>query len=155
LVLKFHIALHVSHVALSMVTLKISSCTNMTLTLGWITLFKEDMGEGAPHREDKVTIKQKIKIWLWAPLGAQHQDELADRRSQCNLKLNLRHCTANYTPILSSERAPYIKNKKSNCHSNKCNIWSLAPKGARRTDRLTVGRNVTLTSTDLCSTCHL
>jgi hypothetical protein len=34
------------------------------------------------------------------------------RRSQYNLKLNLRHCTANYRPILSSERAPYIKRNK-------------------------------------------
>jgi hypothetical protein len=51
-----------------------------------------------------------------------------DRRSQCNLKLNLRHCTTNYRP--------YMKNKESNCHSNKCNIWSLAPKGARQQDEL-------------------
>jgi hypothetical protein len=35
-----------------------------------------DMGEGALHREDK-----EIKIWLWAPLGAWYQDELADRPS--------------------------------------------------------------------------
>jgi hypothetical protein len=33
-------------------------------------------------------------------------------RSQCNLKLNLRHCTENYRPVLSSERAPYMKIKK-------------------------------------------
>jgi hypothetical protein len=57
-----------------------------------------------------------------------------DHRSQCNLKLNLRHCTANYRPVLSSERAPYMKNKESNCHSNKCNIWSPAPRGARHQD---------------------
>jgi hypothetical protein len=31
-----------------------------------------------------------------------------DRLSQYNLKLNLRHCTANYRPVLSSERAPHI-----------------------------------------------
>jgi hypothetical protein len=59
-----------------------------------------------------------------------------DRRSQCNLKLNLCHCTANYRPVLSSERAPYMKNKESNCHSNKYNIWSLAPKGARHQDEM-------------------
>jgi hypothetical protein len=53
-----------------------------------------------------------------------------DRRWQCNLKLNLPHCTANYRPAISLERAPYRKNKESSCHSNKCNIWSLAPKGA-------------------------
>jgi hypothetical protein len=40
-----------------------------------------DMGEGAPHRVAEVTVKQKIKIWLWAPLGVRHQDELADRPS--------------------------------------------------------------------------
>jgi hypothetical protein len=66
-----------------MVELEISSCTKvtLTLTLGWITLFMGDMGEGALHREDEVTVKQKIKIWLWAPLGARHPDELADRTS--------------------------------------------------------------------------
>jgi hypothetical protein len=47
LVPKFHVALHASHVALPVVTLKISPYTNMTL--GWITLFVEDMGEGALH----------------------------------------------------------------------------------------------------------
>jgi hypothetical protein len=59
-----------------------------------------------------------------------------DHRSQFNLKLDLRNCTANYRPVLSSERAPCMKNKESNCHSNKCNIWSLAPKGARHQDEL-------------------
>jgi hypothetical protein len=54
-----------------------------------------------------------------------------DCRSQWNLKLNLRHCTANSRPGLSSERVPYMKNKESNCHSNKCNIQSCAPKGPR------------------------
>jgi hypothetical protein len=67
-----------------------------------------------------------------------------DRRSQSNLKLNLRHCTANYRPVLSSERAPYIENKESNCHSNKCNIWSLAPKGAGHQDELADSRPVSL-----------
>jgi hypothetical protein len=51
-----------------------------------------------------------------------------DRRSQCNLKLNLRHCTANYRPVLSSERAPYMKNKP--------NVWSPAPRRARHQDEL-------------------
>jgi hypothetical protein len=32
---------------------------NVTLTLGWITLFMGDMGEGALHREDEVTVKQR------------------------------------------------------------------------------------------------
>jgi hypothetical protein len=31
---------------------------------------------------------------------------------------------------------PYMKNKESNCHSNKYNIWSPAPKGARHQDEL-------------------
>jgi hypothetical protein len=59
-----------------------------------------------------------------------------DYRSQWNLKLNLRHCTANCRPILSSERAPYVKNKESNCHSNKSNIWSRAPKRVRHQGEL-------------------
>jgi hypothetical protein len=32
---------------------------DVALTLGWITLFKGDMGEGALHREDEVTVKQR------------------------------------------------------------------------------------------------
>jgi hypothetical protein len=32
---------------------------NVTLALGWITLFMGDMGEGALHREDEVTVKQR------------------------------------------------------------------------------------------------
>jgi hypothetical protein len=51
LVPKFHNALHASHAALSMVILQISSYINVTL--GWITLFMEDMGEGALHREER------------------------------------------------------------------------------------------------------
>jgi hypothetical protein len=31
----------------------------LTLTLLWITLFMVDMGEGALHREDEVTVKQR------------------------------------------------------------------------------------------------
>jgi hypothetical protein len=52
LILKFHIALHASHTATPMATLKILPYNNVTLTLGWITLFMGDMGEGALHRED-------------------------------------------------------------------------------------------------------
>jgi hypothetical protein len=33
--------------------------TEMTLTLGWITLFMGDMGEGALHPEDEETEKQR------------------------------------------------------------------------------------------------
>jgi hypothetical protein len=53
LVLKFHVALHDSHAALPMVTLNISPYTNVTFTLGWITLFMGDMGEGALRREQR------------------------------------------------------------------------------------------------------
>jgi hypothetical protein len=35
-----------------------------------------------------------------------------NRRSQYNLNLNLRDCTANSRPVLSSEKAPYMKTKK-------------------------------------------
>jgi hypothetical protein len=49
------------------------------------------------------------------------------------------HFSTHFTkhrPVLSSERSPYMKNKESNCHSDKCNIWSPAPKGARHQDEL-------------------
>jgi hypothetical protein len=88
-----------------------------------------DMGEGAPHREDVLTVKQ-----IKGPVTKTNWP--SDRRWHCNLKLNLRHCTANYRPILSSERGHYMKNKESNCHSNKCNIWSLDPKEAGHQDEL-------------------
>jgi hypothetical protein len=39
-----------------------------------------------------------------------------------------------------------MKDKESNCHSNKCNFWSLAPKGAGHQDELAIDRNVTWTS---------
>jgi hypothetical protein len=46
-----------------MVTLKISSYTNVTLTLAWITLFMGDMGEGALHEKESNYQTMKIKIW--------------------------------------------------------------------------------------------
>jgi hypothetical protein len=56
LVPKFHVALHASHVALPMVTLKISPYTNITLTFdfdfGLNHSVHRDMGKGAPHREE-------------------------------------------------------------------------------------------------------
>jgi hypothetical protein len=67
-----------------------------------------------------------------------------DCRSQYNLNLNLRDCTANYRPVLSSEKAHYMK-KESNCHSKKCKIWSPAPNGAWHQDELAVGHNITWT----------
>jgi hypothetical protein len=66
LVPKFHISLHASHAAFPMVTLKILPYTDvtLTLTLGWITLFMGDMGEGALHEEEKSNCQtKKIKIW--------------------------------------------------------------------------------------------
>jgi hypothetical protein len=136
-----------------MVTLNILPCTNVTLTLGWITLFMGDMGEGALHREDEVTQTKKLKpgyVPHWGP-GTKTNCP-TDRLSQCEFKLNLRHCTANYRPALSSERAPYMKNKESNCHSTPRHQDTKTPrhqdtKTPRRTVRLTVGRNVTSTST--------
>jgi hypothetical protein len=42
-----------------------------------------------------------------------------------------------------------MKNKDSNCHTNKCNIWSTAPKGARHqkevTDWLSIAIKLELT----------
>jgi hypothetical protein len=46
-----HIALHASHAAFPMVTLKISPYINVTL--GWITMFMGEMNEGALHREER------------------------------------------------------------------------------------------------------
>jgi hypothetical protein len=90
------------------------------------------MGEGALHPEEEATVKQRN-----SNLGPGTKTNWpSDRRSQCNLKLNLRHCTANHRPVLSSERTPYMKNKESNCHSNKCNSWLPAPRGARHQDEL-------------------
>jgi hypothetical protein len=129
---KFHIALHASHAALQMVTLKISPYTNIILTFDWITLFIGDMGEGSLQREERKYLSNKeIKIWSGTKMNWP-----TDRRSQYNFKLNLHHCTVNYRPVLSSERAPYMKNKESNCHSKKCSIWSPAPNGARHQDKL-------------------
>jgi hypothetical protein len=50
LIPKFHVALHASHAALPIVTLKISPYTNVTL--GWTTLFMGDMGEDTLHEEE-------------------------------------------------------------------------------------------------------
>jgi hypothetical protein len=74
----------------------------------------------------KENLKEKEKLVAcsrWAPDTKTNWP--TDRRSQYNLKFNLRHYTANYRPVLSSERAPYMKNKESNC-----------PKGARHQDEM-------------------
>jgi hypothetical protein len=115
-----------------MVTIKISPCTNVILTSDFdIGLDHSVHGAywwGSPtlRRRSYYQTKKLNTKTNWP----------TDRRSQCNLKLNLRHCTANYRPVFSSERALYMKNKECNCHSNKCNIWSLAPKGARHQDEI-------------------
>jgi hypothetical protein len=54
LVSKFHVALHASHAALPMVTIKIVPYTNVTLTLVWTTLFMGDMGEDALYKEERM-----------------------------------------------------------------------------------------------------
>jgi hypothetical protein len=84
---------------------------------------------GRPTWKIKKVIVTQINVSSGYLLQKQQDTKTnwpTDRRSQCNLKLNLRHCTANYGPVLSSERALYMKNKESNCHSNKCIIWSPA-----------------------------
>jgi hypothetical protein len=53
LVPKFHVALCTSHAALPMVTLNMPPYSNVALTLGWITMFMGDMGEGALDREGR------------------------------------------------------------------------------------------------------
>jgi hypothetical protein len=50
-------------------------------------------------------------------------------------------CTANYTPVLSSEKAPYVKKKESNCQTKKIKICPTP----RRIGQLSVGRNITWT----------
>jgi hypothetical protein len=42
-----------------MVTSRISPYTNVTLTLGWTTLFMEDMGEGTLHEEERKLLSIK------------------------------------------------------------------------------------------------
>jgi hypothetical protein len=51
---KFHVTLHASPAFLPMVTLKISPCTNVTLTFDFdCGLDMGDIGEGALHREER------------------------------------------------------------------------------------------------------
>jgi hypothetical protein len=99
LVHKFYVALHASHAALPMVTLKILPYTNLTLTLGWIT--------PTPRRKEVIVKQRKLKS---GHPGTKTNWPI-DRRSQYNLNLNLCHCTANYRPVLSSEGVPYMKKK--------------------------------------------
>jgi hypothetical protein len=105
-------------------------------------------GWGLPAwRRNKLIVKQKkLKSGHGPYKGPDTKTNRPTyRRSQYNL--NLRDCTANYRPVFSSERAPCMKKKEgSNCHY----IWSSARKGGptpRRTDRLTLGRNILVTWT--------
>jgi hypothetical protein len=71
-----------------------------------------DVGEGTLlPRKKKVIVKQrKLKSGHgphWGPSTKMNWPR--DHWSQYNL--NLHHCTANYTPILSTERVPYMKKK--------------------------------------------
>jgi hypothetical protein len=133
LVAKFHVALHASHAALPMVTLKISPWTNVTLS------FDFDFGLDHPVHGGYGWASPTSRRWSNCQTKKLKSNWPTDRWLQCNLKLNLHHCTANYRPVLLSEKVPYMKNK--------CNNWSPAPRGAG-TGQLTVGRNGTSTSTE-------
>jgi hypothetical protein len=115
LVPKFHVALHASHAALPMITLKISPYTNVTLTFdfnfgldhpvhggyGW--------GSPIPRRKKSNCQTKKLKSGHgphWGP-GIK-TNWPTDCQLQYNLKLKLCHCTAYYKPVLSSERMPHI-----------------------------------------------
>jgi hypothetical protein len=112
LVPKFHVALHASHAALPMATLKISPYTNnfdFWLWLRAVSPCSWGIWVREPYTDKKETVKQRHENWY----GALHQDELADRPLVAyNLSLNLHHCTANYRQVLSSEREP---NTNTNC----------------------------------------
>jgi hypothetical protein len=138
---KFDVALHASHAALPMVTLKILSYTNVTLTLAGPPCSWGIWVRGPYTKKTECNCQtKKLK-------SGTKKNWPTDRRPQYNLKLNLRHCPENYRPVLSSEWAPYMRNKESNCHSKKCNIWSPAPKGARHQDEPSVAIYWTWTGT--------
>jgi hypothetical protein len=50
-------------------------------------------------KEESICQTKKIKVG-----PGTKTNWLTDRRSHCNLDFNLRDCTANYRPVLSSER---------------------------------------------------
>jgi hypothetical protein len=85
-------------------------------------LFLGDTGDCALRK--KVIAKQrKLKFGYGPHSGPDIKTNWpTDRLFLYNLNLNLRDCTANYRPVLSSERAPYMKKKESNCPSKKCKI---------------------------------
>jgi hypothetical protein len=119
-----------------MVTLKISPCTDVTLGChpvqggyGW--------GSPTPRRRSNCQTK-KLKCGYGAPLGGP-----ASRRT--GRQTVGRNVTWNWTcaialqitdPSSRQKGRPTWKINKEICHSNKCNIWSLAPKGVIRKDEL-------------------
>jgi hypothetical protein len=80
-------------------------------------------------------------FWLRVGTGREWPDIKTnwptDRRSQCNFKLNLLHCTANYRPVLSSEREPNMKNKKVIVTPINVTSGHLLQNWARHQDELT------------------
>jgi hypothetical protein len=129
-----------SHAALPMVTWNISPYTNVILTFdfGLDHPVHGGYGRGGPtpwRRSNFQTKKLKSDHGpYWGPSTKMNWP--TDHSSQYNLKFNLRHWTANYRPVLTSERAPYMRKKENNCHSKTRNMWSPAPKGARHQDQL-------------------
>jgi hypothetical protein len=56
-----------------------------------------------PYTEKtKLLSNKEIKIWLWAPLGSRHQDELADRPSVAVVEIELAslHCKLQTRPLV-------------------------------------------------------
>jgi hypothetical protein len=109
-----------------MVTLTISPCTNVTLTVHFHFVLDRPVhggygwGSPTPRRRSNCQTKKLKSGYVphCGPGTKTNWQTRTDHWSQCNLKLNLHHCTANYRPVLLSERAPNMKNKESNCHSN-------------------------------------
>jgi hypothetical protein len=108
LVPKFHVALHASHAALRMETLEISPYTNVTLTFvpcSWGIWVREPYTEKNESNWETKKLKSDHGPH-WGP--GTKKNWPTDHRSQYNLKLNLRHSSANDRPVLSSERAAHI-----------------------------------------------
>jgi hypothetical protein len=132
----------------------------MTLTFDFLLWAEPPSSWGiwvrAPYTKMKENYCQakKIKIWSWAPQRVDIKTNWPpDWQSQ--YYLNFRHCTANYRPVLSSERAPYMKKEERNCLTKKIKIWSWASQRAstpKRTVWQTVGSNITWTWTFTIST---
>jgi hypothetical protein len=146
LIPKFHVAVHTCHATLPIITSKFRPALRwlwlLTLTLGWITLFMGDMGEEALHREDEATVKQRNQIWLWwGPTPRRTGRQTIGR-----------NVIWNWTWVTASSRQrgrPTWKIRKVIVTHINGTSGHLLQKGhqPRRTGRLTVGRNVTSTST--------